>query len=393
MLSVPEGWGGFVSDVKAAGIRHVAFRWYFPTRSRSWASDQGRRFSEWLLQLKAGDPRALNLFIEVLGLVWQPDDPSEWAIGAAPASAQGKQSPLRTLTLAATGQSPGVTDLSPDIQRIFSLPSGRRNVDRQFTSIAFPRRLPPAVRHVLLIDDIWTSGSTLKACARGIRTIAPNVEITTFAFGKTQRTGSTTFPSSPWFPALSEGSDGTADESLVDPGRADKVEIGDEQSDGVGEGVGEDEYYGVSGYNDEYEQAAEVESDQFDQLLLCVASDEDIQMAKARLTSEVARIESEYEIDDDGDLRGADARVVRILQGSVPEVKVAGLLGLVGESWVLYGLTASASSADLWLRGDQLCRECELWGSELAPEPDRIDEVFRRHLLALLMRASSHSAF
>jgi len=81
-----------------------------------------------------------------------------------------------------------------------------RTIVFQKASMEVATTLPESIRSVVLIDDVFTSGATMKAAIELIHAAYPHLKIFGLAFGETQPTGSTPFPEVPVFPDLNVSS-------------------------------------------------------------------------------------------------------------------------------------------------------------------------------------------
>jgi len=53
-----------------SGVPFVGYRWYFPVRALPYATESGKAFHDRIIQLKRGDPCALDLFEKQIADVW-----------------------------------------------------------------------------------------------------------------------------------------------------------------------------------------------------------------------------------------------------------------------------------------------------------------------------------
>ncbi|NOT25766.1 MAG: phosphoribosyltransferase [Acidobacteria bacterium] len=187
--------------------RVVAWRWYFPERALPWASTNGKRFHEWMSNLKSGSDVALTLFANVIARLCEDGLLRPDAIAATPSSQkyeiQTKHSVAALSSMVA--QMLTVGDLNDLVRRTRTVPRavarpGMRDEEVQFSSMQVSGPMPPNVGTILLLDDVLTSGSTARAAVRRIREMSATVQIDVLALGKTNATGSTQFPDVPAFP-------------------------------------------------------------------------------------------------------------------------------------------------------------------------------------------------
>lgn len=196
-----------------AGFQLFAWRWYFPNRALRWASENGRRFHYWIINLKKGEDRPKLLFARVLEYLWDEPLRRPHAIVVIPPAQSFErlqEYPLCSVADLAAGLGCGI-HLKHLLKRVVTIPravdnSAMRNIGIQRMSMQVGGRVPARVKSVLLVDDICTSGATLEAGMSLLHEAYPRVELCALVFGKTNRTGSTPFPEEPAFPEPSGAS-------------------------------------------------------------------------------------------------------------------------------------------------------------------------------------------
>jgi len=188
---------------------YAVFRWYFTNSALPWASENGERFHDWIIRLKNnnnGDNVVLNFFISILLSLLRNDD---FGLGrpdiiiSIPPSKSYEDNPSYSLNKIAKIVNEVYFGIKSDhhyLRRTKTIPSKSHNCFVHKDSMHVSGDLPENVESVLLIDDVMTTNATLKAAGSLISESYPHVQITRFAFGETQRTGSTSFPEVPEFP-------------------------------------------------------------------------------------------------------------------------------------------------------------------------------------------------
>jgi predicted amidophosphoribosyltransferase len=191
------------------GSQFLAWRWYFITSALPWASQNGQWFHHWILKLKPGNDHepSKQLFARVLRHLW--NDPLETpdAIVVMPPSKCFDIVPdYPLISVADLAESLGCgIHLKHLVKRIKTIDRAvdnpaMRDIAVQQASMRVTESIPERVRSVLLVDDVWTSGATIRAARSLILDSYPGMKVSALAFGRRQATGSTPFPEDPVFP-------------------------------------------------------------------------------------------------------------------------------------------------------------------------------------------------
>tara|TARA_B100001964_G_scaffold109864_1_gene122817 strand:- start:252 stop:1115 length:864 start_codon:yes stop_codon:yes gene_type:complete len=197
-----------VCDYYKDNIRYTAYRWYFKVQALNWASQNGVHYHGWIIRLKNdsnnGDFTVHHFFEQILVDYIRHSDVDIDLIISIPPSTSYKEHPSYPLaSIAATVNKYCGFDNSGHykhyIKRLSTISKKTHSFDKNRTSMVV-EDLINCKKSILLIDDVMTTGSTLEAAASLISEKKPDVQILTFAFGKTQPTGSTPFPEEPKFP-------------------------------------------------------------------------------------------------------------------------------------------------------------------------------------------------
>lgn len=190
------------------GLRYVAFRWFFTERRMQHTDKNGVRFRYWIKALKEGRSEAVHLFSGVLLQLLSEHLPDVDAVIPVPPHDPSKiDFPLAQVAgntaLPGVGWLKRVTAVTPWTGE------ATRSVNEQRESLYFEP--PGGVRkdRILIVDDVWTSGATLRASTLLIRDAWPDCKVTCFAFGRAVIRGQNApaFPSDPKFgapPGISE---------------------------------------------------------------------------------------------------------------------------------------------------------------------------------------------
>jgi hypothetical protein len=195
----------FVEEIKNHRIdcTQYSYRWYYPDRALRWASENGERFRANIISLKDGKGSEM-FFVSILwmllksGRLGGPD-----AVVSIPPHKKFESCPtyaMANIAKACQETSGAKGDCSRLLRRVITLPKGTRDDERQKLSMKVTDDRPDPLNEILLIDDVVTSGSTMRAGASLLREAYPSARISCFAFGRTQPTGSTRFPDFPKFP-------------------------------------------------------------------------------------------------------------------------------------------------------------------------------------------------
>lgn len=208
-----------VCDYCEDDIWYSAYCWYFPVRALKWASTNGVHFHGWILRLKndinSDDVIAHYFFALILlkyfnHLKYVDHCDIDLIISVPPSMSYEERSSYSLARVAEMVNKSclGSKQYHHYIRRAITVSKDssakiKRNKYVQKASMVADD-LPDNIETVLLIDDVMTSGATLEAAAELISEANPDVQVLTFAFGKTQRTGSTPFPDEPEFPDASE---------------------------------------------------------------------------------------------------------------------------------------------------------------------------------------------
>ena len=190
----------------------VGYRTYPTTAKLDYADDNSIRYRNLLFDLKANNPTAVELFASLLCLIYDELLGGPEAIACVPTSTMSKTTRDDVIALVAQKaieNGLGVVDGSSWLRRTRDVPKAHkddsmRTFDKQSETIEFnPLSKPPAPGHILLIDDICTSGSTMSACVSRLREQFPRVKVTAFAFGYTGWVAATS-PQVPAFPGWAD---------------------------------------------------------------------------------------------------------------------------------------------------------------------------------------------
>jgi predicted amidophosphoribosyltransferase len=186
---------------------YVSYRWYFPGRALAWSTTNGIRYHDWIRQLKSGKQTAIILFTRILDRLFKVKLEAPQAIIAVPPSQCFHERPTYPVAEIAKeiAQKHAIYDLSYSLRRVTTIPKVvdyplMRSIETQMAYMDLIDIIPSKVKHVLIVDDITTSGATIDAAIKIVRLKRPDIRITAFAFGKTNQTGSTPFPEIPEFP-------------------------------------------------------------------------------------------------------------------------------------------------------------------------------------------------
>jgi hypothetical protein len=176
----------FTDPQRGVGGAIVTFGTYHPWK---WHLNEGGsganypEFSRMILDLKEGKPHAIAYFVKLLDLALG----SGFSIASVPSDDPAKQAGIGKLVQALTGKK-GRTDASGCLVRhtlIAKLATGGdRSVDVHLKSIRIANPALIRGRHVMVLDDVKTSGGSLTAC-RDIVQNAGALSVVRVAVGET----------------------------------------------------------------------------------------------------------------------------------------------------------------------------------------------------------------
>lgn len=180
----------------------------YPNRDRVGYADANRiRYRRLLFDLKKSDPFAVDVFASLLCLLYDEMLGGPDAIACVPTSSRSnanRDDANALVARKAIESGLGVIDGSSWLKRTRDVPkahqdSSMRTIEKQLETISYaPERDHLKPFHILVIDDICTSGSTMMACAERLREQFPGAKITGFCFGYTGWVDSS--PKVPQFP-------------------------------------------------------------------------------------------------------------------------------------------------------------------------------------------------
>lgn len=172
----------------------IGYRTY-PNEERLGFADENRlRYRRLLFDLKAKNDFAVQLLASLLCLVYDDLLGGPDAIACVPTSSKSKATRDDAIALLAqTAVSLGLGALdgsswlrrTKDVPKAHEDPAMRKFAKQHETIKCVPGKSLPALKHILLIDDICTTGQTMEACVERLRETFPKAEITAFAFGYT----------------------------------------------------------------------------------------------------------------------------------------------------------------------------------------------------------------
>ena len=216
----------------------VGYRTYPNAAKRFYADANNTRYRHLLFDLKEKSPAAVELFASLLCLIYDELLCGPDAIACVPASTMSKTTRDDAIALVAQkaiANGLRVIDGSSWLRRTRDVPKAHqdasmRRFDKQSETIDFtPVAKPSAPEHILLIDDICTSGSTMSACVSRLREQFPKTKVTAFAFGYTGWVPAT----SPQVPAFPDRADAAKSISkVVDAWRSEAWPLPPEGSTG-----------------------------------------------------------------------------------------------------------------------------------------------------------------
>ena len=188
-------------------MRYAACRPYLTSYSggAAWGSNASN-FRECLRALKRGEESAVSLFAEILAvLLPETLGGPEFVVPVPPHSSEVSSWSLVEVSVRACRSQTsepilGALRRTADVVA-WTEANPTRDYADQLESLSFEAELEPPSRLVLL-DDVWTSGNTLRAAAARIRALWPETTIVAFAFGKAVIRGQKRppFPEIPAFP-------------------------------------------------------------------------------------------------------------------------------------------------------------------------------------------------
>jgi predicted amidophosphoribosyltransferase len=194
----------------------IGYRTYANADRLGFADRNCQRFRRLLLDLKEGDLLAIELFAVLLGMIFDEVLASPTAVLCVPCSRESeptRHDPVARVVRTMIEMGVEARDGSSWLQRTKTVPrahdptSGMRSVEKQMESIACVLPTDQTIpRSVVIIDDIYTSGSTMIASAARVRERLPNTEVLGFAFGRTAFVPENS-PRVPVFPAPRQSPD------------------------------------------------------------------------------------------------------------------------------------------------------------------------------------------
>ena len=200
---------GCVVSCEKNGFVQKAYRYYCSRAELSSASERQKTFHRWLKRLKHGENNAVTLFACILKHLWKPELWLPDVIVCAPGhEAYSKSRPLPlTDVIAIVCKEAHAIDRSDLVRRVRTVDPcvknfSMRNVGVQMESMKICGELPRLAKHILVIDDVATTWSTIYSTRNVIENAFANVNISVFAFGLTRSPNSDDWPKTPIFPQL-----------------------------------------------------------------------------------------------------------------------------------------------------------------------------------------------
>jgi len=189
----------------------TCWRWYYKKSAIAWASPNGKKFVQWIYALKDDSSTAAKLFAEVLLGVYRglPNNPD--LIVPIPPSSDYLSKPdygLAEVSRIVSNKGCG-RYVHHFIRRKYSVPKSssdktQKDYQTQKDSMEIGANPLQDPRSILIMDDIYTTGSHMNAVYDLVTERYPGIPICLFAFSKTQKTGSTPFPDEPAFETFPE---------------------------------------------------------------------------------------------------------------------------------------------------------------------------------------------
>jgi len=190
----------------------IGYREYVKTAHLRDADPNAKRFHQVLMAFKDGDAYAISYLASLLVVVFDKIIGNIDLIVCVPG--HEKTSMTRTDPLASlVGQVANprkCLDGGSILQRQVSLPRAHqdprpRDFKRQFDSIAAQElALSRAIKRILIVDDVYSSGKTMAACYSHLKSRWPFAEVVGFAFGRTTDTPMIRWPQIPLFPTRAD---------------------------------------------------------------------------------------------------------------------------------------------------------------------------------------------
>ena len=183
----------------------IGFRWYYRKSALPYASPNGQRFRGWVLRLKEGGwdivHRAAVLLLDVTPDVLGRCD----LVLSVPPSRATQGLPIYAMRDVAKDYIEQIRyGHFGGIQRVRTVPktvedAGMRDPVRQRESVALPNDCPVSADKILVLDDVTTTGATLRGAHSLVRERYRDANILLFAFGKTSGWAQADFPEHPGF--------------------------------------------------------------------------------------------------------------------------------------------------------------------------------------------------
>jgi hypoxanthine phosphoribosyltransferase len=212
MLFLPLGITQNYKSPDGAEFEAIGYRDYVNYYDSRKSDENLKNFRDLLLALKDDDKEAIEYFAELFCIIAEKVVGELDLIACVPGHEETEATRTDSMAMLARlcAEKLGLRDGSSVLRRVATVDSchenrGMRKYAIQFNSIAAQK---PAgfhsVKKILLMDDVYTSGTTMAACYSHLKKQFPRAKITGFAFGMTTSHPHEPWPQTPQFPRPEE---------------------------------------------------------------------------------------------------------------------------------------------------------------------------------------------